>query len=131
MPLEPGSIYVAPADYHLLVEPRVLLAVDRCAGALQPSVDRRDVLLGRRQRTAHRDGRRRADGRERRRREGLRRISDRGGLALVQDPATAESPTMPAAALQGGAARARDDARRRSATYLATLPSGEPERADA
>jgi two-component system chemotaxis response regulator CheB len=31
---------------------------------------------------------------------GLRRIADRGGLALVQLPATAESPTMPAAALK-------------------------------
>jgi chemotaxis response regulator CheB len=31
---------------------------------------------------------------------GLRRIFDRGGLALVQDPATAESPTMPSAAVR-------------------------------
>ena len=31
---------------------------------------------------------------------GLRRIADRGGLALVQEPATAESPAMPAAALK-------------------------------
>jgi chemotaxis response regulator CheB len=30
----------------------------------------------------------------------LRRIFERGGLALVQDPATAESPTMPAAAVR-------------------------------
>jgi two-component system chemotaxis response regulator CheB len=31
---------------------------------------------------------------------GLRRIFDRGGLAIVQDPTTAESPTMPSAAVR-------------------------------
>jgi len=31
---------------------------------------------------------------------GLRHIVDRGGRALVQDPATAESPVMPIAALR-------------------------------
>ena len=31
---------------------------------------------------------------------GLRRIFDRGGLALVQDPVTAESPAMPSAAVR-------------------------------
>jgi hypothetical protein len=30
----------------------------------------------------------------------LRRIFDRGGLAFVQDPLTAESPTMPSAAIR-------------------------------
>jgi two-component system, chemotaxis family, protein-glutamate methylesterase/glutaminase len=31
---------------------------------------------------------------------GLRRIADRGGLAIVQDPETAESHLMPASALK-------------------------------
>jgi two-component system chemotaxis response regulator CheB len=31
---------------------------------------------------------------------GLKRIFDRGGLAFVQRPETAESPTMPAAAVR-------------------------------
>ena len=31
---------------------------------------------------------------------GLRRIADRGGAAIVQDPSTAESAVMPAAALK-------------------------------
>jgi two-component system chemotaxis response regulator CheB len=31
---------------------------------------------------------------------GLRRIADRGGVALVEDPASATSRTMPAAALR-------------------------------
>jgi len=31
---------------------------------------------------------------------GLKRIADRGGLAIVQRPDTAESPVMPAAALR-------------------------------
>ena len=73
----------------------LLFAVDRRAGALQPPVDRRDRSSRRPTRTANRavgvvltganaDGAR-----------GLKRIADRGGLALVQDPATAESPAMP------------------------------------
>jgi two-component system chemotaxis response regulator CheB len=32
--------------------------------------------------------------------EGLRRIVARGGMAIVQEPVTAESPTMPTAALR-------------------------------
>jgi two-component system chemotaxis response regulator CheB len=61
---------------------------------------------------------------------GLRRISDLGGLALIQDPKTAESPTMPAAA-QAAVPRARVMSLPRLGEYLATLPSGNPERVDA
>ncbi|HET9797590.1 MAG TPA: chemotaxis protein CheB, partial [Gemmatimonadaceae bacterium] len=61
---------------------------------------------------------------------GLRRISDRGGLALVQDPETAESGTMPAAA-HLAVPRARVMPLAEIAAYLATLPAGSPERVDA
>lgn len=96
-PIEPGSIYVAPADYHLLIDSGYFaLSTDAPVRYSRPSIDvtfysAADtygagtvgvVLTG-----ANSDGSR-----------GLRRIYDRGGLAVIQDPATAESPTMPAAA---------------------------------
>jgi two-component system chemotaxis response regulator CheB len=97
-PLEAGNVYVAPADYHLLIERGFLsLSTDEPVRFSRPSIDvtfrsAADaygahtvgvILTG-----ANADGA-----------EGLRRIVDRGGLAFVQLPATAESPAMPAAAL--------------------------------
>lgn len=99
MPIEAGRVYVAPADYHLLVEPdSFALSVDEPIRYSRPSIDLMFtsaahsfgaatigvVLTG-----ANADGA-----------EGLKRIVDRGGVALVQEPATAESPTMPAAAIK-------------------------------
>jgi len=99
MPIEPGTLYVAPADYHLLVDRGFFtLSTDPPVRYSRPSIDvtfqsAADayaagtigvILTG-----ANSDGSR-----------GLRRIFDRGGLALVQDPATAESPTMPTAAIR-------------------------------
>ena len=98
-PIERGKVYVAPPDYHLLVETdSFALSVDDPIRYSRPSIDllfasAADsyggatigvVLTG-----ANADGS-----------EGLKRIVERGGLALVQDPTTAESPTMPAAALK-------------------------------
>jgi two-component system chemotaxis response regulator CheB len=98
-PIAAGAVYVAPADYHLLVEPGFFsLSTDEPVGYSRPSIDVTFVsaadtygarsigvvLTG-----ANADGSR-----------GLKRIVDRGGLAFVQSPATAESPTMPAAALR-------------------------------
>jgi two-component system chemotaxis response regulator CheB len=98
-PIEGGKVFVAPADYHLLVElDSFALSVDDPIRHARPSIDLTFssaadyfgartigvVLTG-----ANADGA-----------VGLRRIADRGGLALVQEPATAESPTMPAAALK-------------------------------
>lgn len=99
MPIEAGTLYVAPADYHLLVDRGFFtLSTDPPVRYSRPSIDvtfysAADayaaatigvILTG-----ANSDGSR-----------GLRRIFDRGGLALVQDPATAESPTMPTAAIR-------------------------------
>ncbi len=126
MPLEHGHIYVAPPDYHTLVEPgHFSLSTEAPVRFSRPSIDvtftsaadsysHRTVgivLTG-----ANADG---ADG--------LRRISDRGGLALVQDPETAESPTMPTAARKA-VPRARAMSLEAIATFLASLPAGLPER---
>ena len=98
-PIAPGNVYVAPADYHLLIERGYFsLSTDDPVRFSRPSIDvtfqsAADtygshavgvVLTG-----ANADGA-----------NGLKRIFDRGGLAFVQLPATAESPTMPAAALK-------------------------------
>jgi two-component system, chemotaxis family, protein-glutamate methylesterase/glutaminase len=97
--IERGMVYLAPADYHLLIDDgHVALSLDAPELYSRPSIDLTFesvadaygeravglVLTG-----ANRDGAR-----------GLRRIVDRGGYALVQDPTTAEVPVMPMAALQ-------------------------------
>jgi two-component system chemotaxis response regulator CheB len=97
-PITGGTVHVAPADYHLLVEDGYFsLTMDEPVAFSRPSIDvtfasaadiygERSVgvvLTG-----SNSDGSR-----------GLRRIADRGGLPLVQLPSTAESPAMPAAAL--------------------------------
>ena len=99
MPIASGMLFVAPADYHLLIDRGFFtLSTDPPVRYSRPSIDvtfysAADaygaatvgvVLTG-----ANSDGSR-----------GLRRIFDRGGLALVQDPVTAESPTMPSAAIR-------------------------------
>jgi two-component system chemotaxis response regulator CheB len=129
MPIEHGGVYVAPPDYHTLVEPgHFSLSTDAPVRYSRPSIDvtfssaadsygHRTVgivLTG-----ANADGS-----------AGLRRISDRGGMALVQDPTTAESPTMPAAAVFA-VPRARVMPLPEIIDYLASLPAGEPEREDA
>lgn len=102
-PLRPGCVYLAPADYHLLVEPGAFaLSIDEHVQFSRPSID---VLF---ESAADAYGRRAVgvlltgsndDGAH-----GLRAIQRRGGLTIAQDPATAEAPAMPAAAISVGAA---------------------------
>ena len=126
MPLEHGHIYVAPPDYHTLVEPgHFSLSTDAPVRYSRPSID--VTFSSAADSYAHRTvgivlTGANADGSD-----GLRRISDRGGLALVQDPATAESPTMPAAA-RAAVPRARVMTLEAMANFLAALPAGLPER---
>ena len=97
-PVGPG-VHLAPADYHLLVGDGLFnLSVDAPVRFSRPSIDvtftsaaesygarvAGVVLTG-----ANDDGAR-----------GLACIAEHGGLAMVQDPATAEAPTMPQAALR-------------------------------
>jgi two-component system, chemotaxis family, protein-glutamate methylesterase/glutaminase len=99
MPMECGSIYVAPADYHLLIEPGYFeLSVEEPIRYSRPSIDltffsASDVFgprtIGVVLTGANADGS-----------AGLQRVAERGGAALVQEPATAESPAMPTAALK-------------------------------
>ena len=95
----PGCVYIAPPDYHMLVDDGFFsLSTEAPVRFSRPSIDvmfesAADsygmdvigvVLTG-----ANADGSR-----------GLRRIVDAGGLAVVQDPATAEVRVMPQAALR-------------------------------
>jgi len=98
-PISPGYIYIAPPNYHLLIDRGFFsLSTDAPVRYSRPSIDvtfisaadeygRRTigiVLTG-----ANDDGA-----------LGLKRIADRGGHTIVQDPETAEGPTMPRAALR-------------------------------
>ena len=97
--LTPGDVYVAPAEYHVLVEPgHLALSTEEPVRFSRPSIDvtfesAADAYgartIGIVMTGANDDGAR-----------GLRRIADRGGAAIVQDPATAESAIMPNAALK-------------------------------
>lgn len=94
-----GRIYLAPADYHLLVEAdHFTLSTDEPVQHSRPSIDvtmesAADAwgrsVLGVVLTGANHDGA-----------AGLRRIADRGGMALVQEPEEAEIAVMPAAALE-------------------------------
>ena len=99
MPIEPGTLFVAPADYHLLIDrDSFALSTDPPVRYSRPSIDvtfysaadaYEAATIGVILTGANSDGSR-----------GLRRIFDRGGVALVQDPSTAESATMPSAAIR-------------------------------
>ena len=98
-PLEAGSVYIAPANYHMMVERGHLsLTTDALVRFSRPSIDVMFIsaadaypgaTLGIVLTGANDDGS-----------LGLRHIVNRGGRAIVQDPASAESPTMPLAAKQ-------------------------------
>jgi two-component system, chemotaxis family, protein-glutamate methylesterase/glutaminase len=104
-PIESNTVYVAPPDYHLLVERGLFaLSLDARVQYARPSIDvlfesAADaygagvigiILTG-----ANEDGA-----------AGLARIKARGGVAIVQDPAGAERRTMPDAAIAATAADA-------------------------
>jgi two-component system, chemotaxis family, protein-glutamate methylesterase/glutaminase len=103
--LQPGHVYVGSPDYHLLIEldrsvsysgeppvsfarPSIDVLMTSAADAYGPAAV--GVLLT----GANADGA-----------EGMAAIRARGGITLVQDPADAEVPTMPEAAI----ARCRPD----------------------
>lgn len=101
--IEPGRVYAAPADYHLLVERTgtIALSTDERVNWSRPSID---VLFESAARVwgeqliavilsgASSDGT-----------AGIKAVKAAGGLTLAQDPATAEYPLMPQAAIDSGA----------------------------
>ncbi len=98
--IRPGIAYVAPPDYHMLVEAdRTLsLSVEDKVNYSRPSIDvlfqtaadaYKEHLVGILLTGANADGS-----------EGMAYIKKRGGFSIVQDPAEAESPFMPKSALQ-------------------------------
>jgi two-component system chemotaxis response regulator CheB len=100
--VEPGTVYFAPANYHLLVEPtrRLALSIDEKVHWCRPAIDVTfesaalawgPGLVGVILTGANRDGA-----------AGLQAVRARGGLAVVQDPADAEIAFMPGAALAAG-----------------------------
>lgn len=96
--IKPNCVYLAPADYHLLVERGAFsLSVDAAVAHSRPSIDvlfesaadaYADRVIGVVLTGMNDDGAR-----------GARRIKHRGGFLIVQDPATAEAPAMPQAAI--------------------------------
>jgi two-component system chemotaxis response regulator CheB len=110
-PMSAGTIWFAPPNYHLLLEtdssfslsidaplnfsrPSIDVLFESAADALGPSVCA-IVLTG-----ANEDGS-----------SGARRVRERGGLVIVQDPSTAVASDMPRAAIS-----------RANPQIIATLP---------
>lgn len=104
-PVQPGTVYFAPPDYHLLVDkgafdksPCLALSADEPVHYSRPSIDvlfesAADVygtgLLGIVLTGANQDGA-----------AGLNAVHRAGGMAVVQDPASALAPLMPESALR-------------------------------
>jgi two-component system chemotaxis response regulator CheB len=97
-PIERGRIYLAPPDYHLLIQPGWMsLSTDERVHHARPSIDvlfesaaeaYRERLIGVILTGANEDGA-----------AGLARVKELGGVAVIQDPASAERHEMPRAAL--------------------------------
>jgi len=98
--IETGCVYFAPPNYHLLIEEdrTFSLSVDERVNYSRPAIDvlfesAADVYgsgaIGVILTGANNDGA-----------QGLRLIKEKGGLTVVQDPETAESPFMPRAAIE-------------------------------
>ena len=97
--LAPATVFLAPPDYHLLVEAggSLALSTEGPVRSARPSIDvlfetaadaYGPALLGVLLTGASADGA-----------TGLAHLKSRGGRAIVQDPATAECATMPAAGI--------------------------------
>ncbi len=98
-PIAPGYVYIAPPDYHLLIEAdeTFSLSHDHKVNFARPSIDvlfesaadvYREKLIGIVLTGASSDGA-----------KGLQMIEENGGLAIVQDPQTAEAQMMPKSAI--------------------------------
>ena len=94
----PGRVYLAPRDYHLLIEQESFaLSTEAPVSYARPSINvlfesaadvYQDRIIGVILTGANQDGAR-----------GLAKIKSYGGLAIVEDPESAASAAMPAAAI--------------------------------
>ena len=97
--IEPSTAYLAPANYHLLIEygHRLCLSTDSAVNHSRPSIDiamettaevfkekTTGILLS----GANMDGA-----------AGMKKIHEHGGVTVVQDPASADIKTMPQAVI--------------------------------
>jgi two-component system chemotaxis response regulator CheB len=97
-PILPGHVYLAPPGYHLLIQHGWFsLSTDAHVNYARPSIDvlfesaadaYGEQVIGLILTGANEDGA-----------AGLARIKERGGVAIVQDPSSAERGEMPDAAL--------------------------------
>jgi len=96
---QPAMVYLAPPDYHLLIEEdySLALSLENRVNYSRPSIDvlfksaaevYRDALIGVIMTGANADGS-----------KGLLKIKEYGGLTVVQAPETAEVATMPESAI--------------------------------
>lgn len=103
-PISAGTIYFAPPGYHLLIESNhtFSFSLELTVQFSRPSIDvlfetAADAygkgLVGVLLTGANEDGA-----------QGLKRIEEMGGLVLIQDPATAQMPTMPDAGIRNTSA---------------------------
>jgi two-component system, chemotaxis family, protein-glutamate methylesterase/glutaminase len=101
-PVRGGVVYIAPPDYHLLVEKNFTLSLTADAQVLysRPSIDVlfesaaiacRDQLIGIILTGANSDGA-----------TGINEIKKHNGITIAQDPQEADFPYMPQAAINGG-----------------------------
>jgi two-component system chemotaxis response regulator CheB len=97
--IENGTVYFAPPNYHLLIEKdrTFSLTIDERVNFARPSIDvlfesaaeaYKNTLIGIVLTGSNNDGN-----------QGIKRIKECGGLIIIQDPTTAESPYMPSSAL--------------------------------
>ncbi len=98
--LKPGRAYLAPANYHMYIElaNRIALSTDEPINHSRPAIDLsfitaanayRDKLIGIILSGANRDGA-----------MGLKIVSEKGGITIVQDPKICEVKTMTESAMQ-------------------------------
>jgi two-component system chemotaxis response regulator CheB len=97
--IEKGKVYFAPPNYHLLIEKdkSFSLTIDERVNFARPSIDvlfetaaeaYKKKLIGIVLTGSNSDGT-----------KGIKRIKECGGLAIIQDPKTAESAYMPTSAI--------------------------------
>jgi two-component system chemotaxis response regulator CheB len=97
--IETGNVYIAAANYHLLIEndKTFSLTIDEHVNFARPSIDvlfesaaeaYKDKLIGIVLTGSNNDGA-----------KGIKRIKELGGMVIIQDPKTAESSTMPESAI--------------------------------